>query len=295
MNNIEKAVEIFKESFMYILSVVSLVVSISLNISGKKTLALVIAAAFVVSLIYAIAITIQKKKKKKSTPQTAPVTIIDGRPVGILVLADAFRTQMDSVEVYTVKHQAIIKENNDFTVVWNYSGRCTKKEGESSFIFSIQGENNVPLEQLDCYGYDLINDPDKKQRIYASLLSPSEGGAVDDKVKKIRIPFLKQVHQNESFSIELHYTWPQAMKYDEDYYISSLSFKNDKITSYRVELIFEKIIPKWVRAYDEKGNLLRQIALSHQEKRQYFYIDDIAEPSAKSTIIYKFYREKPSP
>ena len=292
MNNTEKIIEHFKDSFMYILSIIELIVSISLSINGKKILAIIIGIAFIVSIAYAITMSIIKNKNGKKTNKKDPL-VIDGKPLDLLMLANAFRTEMDSVEVSKVIHKAIIKENNDLTVVWNYSGKCIKKEGESYFVFNIQGGNDTPLEKLNCYGFDLINDPEKKQPIYATLLPSEQGISSDYKVKKIIVPFLKKLDQNSLFSIELHYTWPNSMVYNEDYYISSLSFKNDKLSEYQVILEFERIAPKWIRAYDSDGNLLKQVSRTYSKGKYHVYIDNVIEPSVHSTLIYKFYREEP--
>ena len=288
----EKMIQYFKDSFMYILSVIELIVSISLTVTGEKTLSIIVGIAFIASIVYAITMSVIKNKKKKKANKKGP-TVIDGKPLDLLMLADAFRTQMDSVELSKVIHKAIIKENNDLTVVWNYAGKCIKKEGESFFVFSIQGGNDTPLEKLNCYGFDLINDPERKQPIYATLLPTEQGISSDYRVKKIVVPFLKKIEQNGFFSIELHYTWPNSLVYNEDYYISSLSFKNDKLNEYQVILEFETIAPKWVRAYDSDGNLLKQVSHAHNRGKYHIYIDNISEPSAHSTIIYKFYREEP--
>ena len=97
---------------MYILSIIELIVSISLSINGKKILAIIIGIAFIVSIAYAITMSIIKNKNGKKTNKKDPL-VIDGKPLDLLMLANAFRTEMDSVEVSKVIHKAIIKENND--------------------------------------------------------------------------------------------------------------------------------------------------------------------------------------
>lgn len=193
-------IQYFKDSFMYILSVIELIVSISLTVTGEKTLSIIVGIAFIASIVYAITMSVIKNKKKKKANKKGP-TVIDGKPLDLLMLADAFRTQMDSVELSKVIHKAIIKENNDLTVVWNYAGKCIKKEGESFFVFSIQGGNDTPLEKLNCYGFDLINDPERKQPIYATLLPTEQGISSDYKVKKIVVPFLKKSNKTVFFQL----------------------------------------------------------------------------------------------
>ena len=73
MNNTEKIIEHFKDSFMYILSIIELIVSISLSINGKKILAIIIGIAFIVSIAYAITMSIIKNKNGKKTNKKDPL------------------------------------------------------------------------------------------------------------------------------------------------------------------------------------------------------------------------------
>ena len=66
-------------------------------------------------------------------------------------------------------------------VTWRYNGYC-RAPHESAVEFSIDTDNHIPFDRLECYAYDLRNDPHRTHRIRPVLLG------ADGLSKKIAVP-----------------------------------------------------------------------------------------------------------
>lgn len=270
-----------KENFLYVITVIEAILSIFAIVKGLLHFAIVLIIVFSLTIILTIADVIKRKKNK-------PVAI-EQLPIESLFLAEINRTQMDSVCIREAVHTVRIVEK-DVSVTFDYSGICTEKKGESNFIFSIGGDSLYAFKDLNCFGFDLIEDPNKKSPIIPILASK------DGLCKKVKLPLKRHLNQYDIFSVELNYTWPSCMKYEDDYYASTLSFKNETIEKYTVKLIFSEIRPDWVRVYTENGELIKdlggKVVKLNADKVEYVYIDKVTNPSANSKLIYQFYRKR---
>lgn len=139
--------------------------------------------------------------------------------------------------------QVAIIEGADLHLAWQYDGYC-RSQSETGIEFSIESENNIPFEQLDCYVFDLQADPARSNQIRPSLVG-SDGVS-----KKVRVPFLKPLSRGERFSLLLHCALPDTISTGVQYYASSLSFDQQAVDSASLHLIFVRTKPAWVKVYD---------------------------------------------
>lgn len=271
-------IEKVKEIVLYVITIIEAMVSIYFMVTERFDIAIVFLCILLLLIFFIIYFVFYKKKDKNK------IVFINQEPIESLVLADMYRTSTSSLCLNEVVHKAIIN-HQDLSVIWNYSGVCIDKKGESKFLLSISGDSQCLFADLNCYGYDLIEDVDRLNKINPILISS------DGLCKKISLPLLRKLNQHDPFSVEFHYTWLSCIKNKKDYFISSLSFENNKVNKYTVILEFKDINPDWVRVYNSSGELIKSLVLTEENDGNYIYVDDVNEPSAHSTLIYQFYRK----
>jgi hypothetical protein len=111
-----------------------------------------------------------------------------------------------SQEILKVARKSSVEEMRDTqTTLLNATGRRLGR-GETSF------------EELDCWAYDLRNDPERKNAIRPLLVGPPGIS------KKISVPFLKPLSKNERFKITLRCLLPRRMTTGIACCLSTLSF-----------------------------------------------------------------------
>jgi hypothetical protein len=98
-------------------------------------------------------------RRERLTIQSASV-VIEGKSIDALNMANLKRRVNKSLVIQEVRHEARINAE-DLSVVWRYTGYC-KAERETSIEFSIDAESAIPFDRLECFAYDLGNDPDKR-------------------------------------------------------------------------------------------------------------------------------------
>src|SRR5277367_2117833 len=171
---------------------------------------------------------------------------IEGLNLDSLHVANLRRRLNTSLTVERAFHVAII-EGADLNVAWQYDGFC-RSQRETSIEFSIDSENNVAFDDLNCFGFDLQNDPLRLHQIRPTLVG-SDGVS-----KKIGVSFLQPLAFQDRFSVLLNCNLPGCITTGTQYYTSSLSFDQRSIESASVHLIFVKNRPEWVRVYERAKN-----------------------------------------
>lgn len=167
---------------------------------------------------------------------------IDGLNVDSLHIANARRRLNKSLGVSRA-FQVVIVDGADLHLAWQYDGYC-RARSERTVEFSIDSENNVPFEELDCFAFDLQNDPGRLQQIRPILVGS------DGLSKKISVPFLRPLAIEDRFSVLLNCKLPGCVTSGVQYYTSSLSFDQASVESASVHLIFVRTRPEWVRVYE---------------------------------------------
>ena len=191
-------------------------------------------------------------KRYQLTPHSAAVSI-EGLNLDSLLVANLRRRLNKSLVVERAFHVAII-DGTDLNVAWQYDGFC-RSQRETSIEFSIDSENNVAFEDLNCFAFDLQNDPARLQQIRPTLV------ASDGVSKKISVPFLQPLAFRQRFSVLLNCNLRGCVTTGVQYYTSSLSFDQHSIESASVHLIFVKTRPEWVRVYEcAKNGVMRLVS-----------------------------------
>jgi hypothetical protein len=147
-----------------------------------------------------------------------------------------------SLVVQHAYHLARI-DGPDLTIAWHYAGFC-RAARETTIEFSIDSEKNVPFDALDCFGFDLQQDPHRLHKIRPLLIG---GSGIS---KKVAIPFLKPLNAQDPFSLLLHCNLPGCLAAGVQYYTSTLSFDQRCVNHFGVHLVFRQQPPEWVRAYE---------------------------------------------
>lgn len=184
---------------------------------------------------------LQHKRHRRSGGLT-----IEGLNLDALYLANLRRRMNRSLELQRAFQVAII-DGADLNLAWQYEGQC-RSERETDIEFSIDSEHPVPFERLDCFAFDLKNDPQRIQRIRPALIG-SDGPS-----KKVQVPFLKPLALDDPFSVLLHCNLPDCINTGVQYYTSTVSFGQRSIESSGVHLMFVKTRPRWMRVYDVLRN-----------------------------------------
>ena len=215
---------------------------------------------------------------------------IEGRSIDSLNLANIRRRTNRSLVVQEAHHTAII-EGADLRVIWRYSGYC-RADRETAMEFSIDSDNLVPFELLDCFGYDLLRDPSRRHKIKPLLIGP------DGNSKKLAMPFLRPIDEREAFSVELRCGLPGSMPASTEYYTSTLSFSQEWLALSTTRLLFlGDASPDWVRVYEcttaGTSTLVRELAPAEQTDRFTEYLDQCENISAQCARIYVFRRSRP--
>lgn len=213
--------------------------------------------------------------------------VIDGRSIGCLNLANLARRRNQTLVIQRVKHEIRISRT-EMENLWTYSGYCRVEGGASVIEFSVDSEAYVPFDELECFAFDLKRDPIMKHKIFPKLLGP------DGLSKKIEVPFARALKVNDQFSIFLYCRLPNSVAGGDDFYASTLSFKQPTVPDYEVELRFKTHLPDWVRVYecDEEGRsrLVEDLPCTEQGAGLAVYRDVLRDVPGESTRIYMFYR-----
>jgi hypothetical protein len=110
----------------------------------------------------------------------------------------------------------------DVVVTRRYSGYCRAFQ-EAAVEFSVDTDNNIPFDRLECFAYDLRHDPKRMHRIRPVLLG-AHGLS-----KKIAVPLLERLSAQEPFDVLLTCKLLGCMKSGTEYYASRISVAQERI------------------------------------------------------------------
>lgn len=215
---------------------------------------------------------------------------VGGMSLDSLNVASLRRRVGRSLVIQEAQHLAEI-EGEDLTITWRYAGYC-RADRETSIDFSVDTDNNVPFDKLDCFAYDLRHDPHKKHKIRPLLVGP------DGISKKIAVPFLNPLRAQEPFEVLLGCKLPGCMKGELEYYTSTVSFEQDIIPRVTVRLVFPHDRPEWLRVYesDAQGGtrLVKDLRPTRETAEASEYLDTAEDMPGESARIYVFERAQSS-
>jgi len=272
--------ESFKDSLAFWSGILGTVLSIlGLGESSRWLAAFgfLLASGSIAALLYARA---QRVRLKLASVK------IEGRSIDSLNVASLERRLNRSLVIQEAEQVATIK-GEDMVVTWSYSGYC-RASHESVVEFSIDTDNHIPFNHLECYAYDLRNDPHRRHRIRPVLLGS------DGLSKKLAVPLLERLSARDPFSIVLTCRLPGSMKSGVEYYASTASVSQERIRTCKVRLIFLGNRPEWLRVYEcgTSGvtKLLKDMRPSQETSQFSEYLDIAADVPAQSARIYLFRR-----
>ncbi|OJW12771.1 hypothetical protein [Mucilaginibacter sp. 44-25] len=243
----------------------------------------------IVVIIYLIYIYKREKNKRVIIEGVLKnVTIsIDGKPIMSINQENLNRTvQNDDFKLINTTNTVTI-EGKDLDVEFDSKG-VRVANNMAGYIYNISGDKFIPFTDLDCYGFDLLQDPNKAHDIKPVLLSQ------DGLSKQVLVPFLKSVPLQHPYHVYIYWKYPDCMQTGIDYYTCSLSYNdNSATTAQTVKLVFKKPFPKWVRVYEvEKGmtNQFKALQKHAQNEDCVTYMDEYPNINLKKIIIYLFER-----
>ena len=224
-------------------------------------------------------------KGKQKVIDSASIKI-DGLSIDSLNLANLRRRVNRSLTIQDVRHVARIS-GCDLNMTWRYAGFC-RAQRETAIEFSVDADNNIPFDRLDCYAYDLKRDPHMSHRIKPVLIGP------DGHTKKLAIPLLAPLTAQESFDVMLNCDLPGCLGYELGYYTSTLSFDQEHVRHFSTRLIFFDESPKWLRVYQcdafGKASLLKEAAPDRPKPGRSEYLDVADNSGGQSARVYVFCR-----
>lgn len=274
--------ESFKDSIASWASVLGAVLSLVGAIQSLTWLATV-GGLMLVGSVCAIAYARWQHERIESA-----VLKVAGRSVDSLNMATLRRRLNETLIIQEAYNEATI-DGEDLRVTWECAGFC-RVDRETSIEFSVDSDNNIPFDELDCFAHDLKHDPERRHRIRPILVGP------DGISKKVAIPFSRPLHRGEPFNVFLRYALPGCMKTGVDYYTASVSFAQDNLLQCSIRLVFLHDRPKWVRAYEVhsvgKVKLLKDLKPTIFDEESAEYVDSEPNFPPKSARIYVFSRAR---
>jgi len=270
----------FKSSLAYWASIAGTMISLLGIIQSYPwliTVGVIIVIGSVVTILYA---------RKTHQRLLLAEFKVEGRSIDSLNVASLRRRLNRSLVVQEAYQLAKIYKEH-LSITWHYAGYC-RADQEASIDFSIDTDNNIPFDKLDCFAYDLQNDPKRKHKIRPILIGP------DGISKKVRVPFLKRLTAHQPFAVRLGCKLPGCMKSGIEYYTSTTSFDQDKIPHCAVRLIFFHDRPNWLRVYERgtsgRATLIKDLRPLRETSEISEYFDVADDMPGRSARIYIFQR-----
>lgn len=269
------------ESIASLATIVGVVVSVLALLQSRAWLVLI--SLFFICL--SISATLYARRERHAL--NAASTVIEGRSIDSLNIANQQRRLNRTLVIQDAHHTARI-EGEDLKITWRYSGYC-KASRESAIEFSIDSDDNIAFDKLDCAAYDMGHDPHMAHSIRPVLIG-TEGIS-----KKLSVPFLEPLKANQSFDVLLKCTLPRCVKAGFGYYTSTLSFVQDRVGRCTVHLIFIGAAPSWMRVYESTPprptTLLRTLPPVLREPGVFEYVDIAEDRQGQSARVYLFRRD----
>ena len=270
----------FKDSLAYWSTILGTVLSV-LGLSESSLFLAVLGSLLLAGSLAALVYAERQRQKLKLA-----AVKIEGRSIDSLNLASLGRRLNRSLIVQEAEQEATIK-GEDMVISWRYRGYC-RAPHEAVAEFSIDTDNYIPFERLDCFAFDLQHDPKRVHRI-----RPVLHGA-DGLSKKIAVPLLERLSERELFNVLLVCTLPGCMKSGVEYYTSTMSTAQERVPIFTVRLVFLDERPEWVRVYECGASgvtkLLKDLQPSHEAAELIEYTDQANDVPAQSARIYVFCR-----
>ncbi len=165
------------------------------SVSWLATLGGVMVVASIGAIAYA--------RRQRQLVESA-VLKVAGRSIDSPNMASLRRRRNRRLVIQEAHNTAVIDGEN-LKIAWGCLGYC-RADRETSIEFSIDSDNNIPFDELECFAYDLQHDPKRRHRIQPILTGP------DGISRKIAVPFLAPLKSGDPFNVLLTCEQPGCMK-----------------------------------------------------------------------------------
>jgi hypothetical protein len=272
------------DSFKESVTLWATVIGTALTVVGLVQSRTWLTAISLLVVVASVALALYAKRQRQLV--TAAEVKIHDLSIDSLNVANLRRRLNRSLVIQEAEHMALI-DGEDLTVTWRYAGYCRAKQ-ETAIEFSIDTDNNIPFDRLDCVAFDLRRDPHRVHKIRPLLVGP------DGISKKLSVPLLEPLSSREPFSVMLTCKLPGCMNGGTEYYTSTVSFDQPHIRRFSVRLKFLAVRPDWLRVYqcDSSGNakLVKALRPAREGGGATEYLDLDEDLPAQSARIYVFRR-----
>lgn len=242
---------------------------------------LIVFGASVTAISVVAVVTAQRRKRILNSAAVS----LKGYHLDSLNLANLRRRLNRSLFVQSAYHSARIDGRN-LAISWRYDGYCQSARA-SSMEFSVDSDALIPFNELDCFAYDLEQDPACHHKIKPILVGN------DGLSKKIEVPFSNALVSGQRFSVLLNCMLPGCLTPGIQYYTSTLSFEQKSVQRLAVHIIFIGEGPDWLRVYEcnSKGQpeLVSDLRPVKQDENSCEYIDVAENTPGQSVRIYIFH------
>ena len=272
------------DSFKESVTLWATVIGTALTVVGLAQSRAWLTAISLLVVVASLGLALYAKRQRQLV--TAAEVEVEDLNIDSLNVANLRRRLNRSLVIQEADHVAEI-DGEDLTVTWRYGGYCRAKQ-ETAIEFSIDTDNNIPFDRLDCVAFDLRRDPQRAHEIRPLLVGP------DGISKKLAVPLLQPLASGEPFRVMLICKLPGCMNGGTEYYTSTVSFDQPQIRRFSVRLIFLRGRPEWLRVYqcDPSGNakLVKALRPTRAGAGLTEYRDVDQDMPAQSARIYVFRR-----
>lgn len=142
-----------------------------------------------------------------------------------------------------------VVNKNKIEYIYAQDGVCIDKKGTDGIWF-LFNTNDIDINNLNAYSYDLKNDPQRQSKIKASITR------INSEYVKCTFNFKNFVRYNNRYYIECHFDKTTEI-YPKDYFYSWIAFNSKKLEKYSISIEFIDEIPEYVKIYDVNGVCLK--------------------------------------
>jgi len=209
------------------------------SVGLEKTLLIISITFFCISVTFLLLYLLAKNRLKKST------IVIEGLTINGLNQSNRYKADSKGTELIEAVYRWHI-EGSDSNAYVEHKTKFREDLTEFPFRASADVHNN--FADMNCYGYDLNEDPKRLRKIPAKLVSADDGS-----FKKINVPLIKPVTKGNIAHVALQRKTKGCMSASKDYLTIMHKIKGGSV-KLKVELTFTGIKPRIINAYEVQNN-----------------------------------------
>lgn len=158
---------------------------------------------------------------------------IDDIDLTVINQKNLTRKKITDLEVNIVNYTYEFDQNG-FDAYIRFKGKVVKYLGSVKGIsLNFSGDSNQAYDNIEAYAYDLLYDPNKKNKINGKV--NKQGGLNVEVFFKFQHP----LKRNEQFDYVFHYRWNNCVNINKDYIAAIPPFKNIDPRTLDLKVIFK--------------------------------------------------------